>query len=85
MCITKKIHTEKFNQEDVAYLIGKLKTYRDDYSKKLVTIFNRYVKHEDFEKLHQDLFKLEDLLDQPLPDTWDTDAHMGYLEVIYPV
>jgi hypothetical protein len=80
---TKK---DNLNQEDVNYVINKLKGYQDLHTTKLVEILKAYLKHKDFDKLHEDIFSLEALCLNEIPfhEIWDLDARMGYLDVIYP-
>ena len=86
MCLINQIKTDKFNQEEVKYIIEKLSGYGDLHTQKLVIILEAYLEHKDFDKLHEDIFSLESLClcQTPFHEIWDINARMGYLEVIYP-
>lgn len=65
-------------------LIRKLMRFSDDYSKKLVAVFNSFIEHKDFEKMHKDYAKTKSNDNILFRNRWDFNTRCNLLEVIYP-
>jgi len=71
------------NEDDVNYTIKKLSFYEDHYSTGVVAVFNDYLLHKDYKRMRDEL-ETVDPIGIPSHKLWDFNAHIGFLDVIYP-
>lgn len=77
------MRTIKINQDEVRYCIKKLASYTDLYTTDVVSVFEHYLDHQNFDKMRDDLEALTKS-EIGFHNKWDLNARIGFLEVIYP-
>jgi hypothetical protein len=77
------------DEDDVNLAVRKLSCYKDHYSTGIVAVFERYLKHKNFNQMRQELEEIPQSdspqFDLPPDLLWDINTNMIFLEVIYPV